>query len=95
VVLSLEQQDFNTVSGSSTGVFVAPWETCTQSGCNGGVAGTGSVFPAAVAGWCQDFGLVIHYYSSTSAFTVGPWSFDNSQNQAVQYYFSSTVAVKQ
>jgi len=96
VILSYQNQDFDTIAAVSPNYFVADNETCPgiSGGCGGNAVGTYSHYNYQGNGFEQDGALLVNYYSSTSAVSI-TWTIANTQNTGIGPYFSSTVAVKQ
>lgn len=92
VVLSYQNQDFDSMCAVSPGNFVADLE----GGPSGGAcaSGSASIYNYEGSGFEQDMGLLVKYYSSTAQISI-TWSIANTQSRAIGPEFSSTVAVKQ
>lgn len=93
LVLSYQNQDYDTISAVSTGRFLAATEVCPASttGC-AGTGSTGTTYAYAGSGLEQDCGIsVVNLAGGSAALT---WTVQNTQNQNVGASFSSTISIK-
>lgn len=92
LVLSYNNQDFDTISAVNVGQFLAAVEDCPGTGAGCGGAGTGTDLAYAGPGFEQDAGIMADNLASGSA--AISWTVANTQSQNAGPCFSSTVAVK-
>jgi hypothetical protein len=103
VALSYQNQDFQTIGpGSTPGNWVNSYESCPNAvgatGCTGNGIGTYKALGYVGSGFEQDDGVIVDYYTSTSAITFS-WVVAQTQGSTnsgeLGPAFSTTVAVKQ
>lgn len=93
MVLSYQNQDFDTASGANVGQFLTAVEICPNAGnvgCAG--AGTSTNYMYVGSGLEQDAGIIADNLASGSAAIT--WSMQNTQNTNVGASFSSTIDIK-
>lgn len=94
LILSYQNQDFDTISGVSPGLFVAAVGVCPNSGGAGcGGNGTSTSYNYVGPGFEQDSGVMIDRVTATTAVSI-TWTPQNTQSQGLDFSFSSTVAIK-
>ena len=100
VVLSYQNQDFQTIASTTAGNWVSTIESCPNAtlGCTGSGTGTYSSYAYLGSGLEQDAGEMVQYYSSTAALAI-TWNIAQTQGSTnsgrIGPAFSTTVAVKQ
>lgn len=94
LVLSLFNQDYDSISGASSGQFVTELEDCPGVGGGGcGGSGTGTTLAYQGNGLEQDCGTSVVYNANTSAITF-TWTIANTQSRGIGPYYSSTISIK-
>jgi hypothetical protein len=100
VLLSYQNEDFQSMVGGSPGNTVNAIESCPNQtgGCSGNGIGTYAAYAYAGSGLEQDSGAVVDYYSSSSAITITytiAQTQGSSNSGELGPAFNYTVAVKQ
>lgn len=92
LVLSYQNQDFDSISASNIGRFITGVEVCPAlaGGCGG--AGTGTSYAYVGPGVEQDAGILADNLASGSAAIT--WTVQNTQSKNPAASFSSTIAIK-